>query len=168
MIYLKRFMAFALVGALLISFTSCKEKVDFVFDSKGIYQVTEVNTDISFTANMGEMQNRALFTSPSSIEGLTAVQTNGKGYDLKYKDMSVSLGSFAVKTADDFFAAMETLEQAGVYADERITATVDGIQVKGIIENGRLTRLYFTDGLNDRKYKITTEATVWKTVQKQG
>lgn len=63
---------------------------------------------------------------------------------------------------------METLELAGTVADGVISASIDDIEVKGIIENGCLTNLYFTDGISSREYTITTEATVWKTVQKQG
>ena len=167
MIYLKRLAFLALVSIVLISLSSCKGKADFVFDGKGIYFVNEVNTDISFTATIGDIQNTLKFTSPATINGLIATKTGENNYDFKYGDIGVSLGGFAIKTADDFFAAMETLEQAGVYDNNIMTATVDGIEAKGIFENGRLTELCFTDGINDRKYKISTEATGWKTVQKQ-
>ena len=71
-----------------------------------------------------------------------------------------------MKAADDFFAAAETLETAGVYEDGVLYAKIDATEVKGIVKDGRLTELYFSDGLNERKY-IITEATGWKTVQKQ-
>lgn len=167
MIYLKRLIALALMSALLMSFSACKSKTEFIFKRQGIYSVSEENTDISFKATIGESQTVLSFTSPSVINGLTAIKNDGQEYNLKYGDINVSLGSFAVKTADDFFAAMETLEAAGVYKDGILSASVDGIEAKGIVENGCLTELYFKDGLNSRKYIITTEAAGWKTVQKQ-
>ena len=168
MIFLKRFIVFAVIGSILFSLSACKEKTEFVFRKQGIYFVTEEGTDISFKASIGERHGTLNFTSPPTLKGLT-VNSDGAGdYTLEYSDIKVSLGSFAVKTGESFFAAMDCLEQAGNYKDGVIYAAVDGIEVKGIIKDEHITELYFTDGMENRKYIITTEATVWKTVQKQG
>ncbi len=167
MIYLKRFIVLALIGSILFSLSACKKKTEFVFIKQGLYTVTEEGTDISFKARIGETQNSLTFTSPSAIEGL-CITGNGDGnYVLDYKGIKVSLGSFAVMTGESFFAAMDTLAVAGKYKDGVIYAAVDGTEVKGIIKNGNIAVLYFTNGTENRKY-IITEATVWKTVQKQG
>ncbi len=167
MIYLKRFIILALMGALMLSFSSCGGK-DFVFNKQGTYNVTEEGTGVSFTAIIGEMQNRIIFTAPSAVEGLSAISDGSGGYTLDYKGMKVTLGSFAVETAEGFFEAMELIESAGVYKDGVLTATVDSYNAKGTVKNGCITELYFKGGILQRKYIITTEATVWKTVQKQG
>ena len=167
MIYLKRLALFALISAVMLSFTACKGNNGFVFQKKGTYQVVEEYTEISFTATIGDIQSTATFTAPSAVSGLVAIKDQEQGYKLKYGDMGISVGNFAVKAADDFFAAIDTLEMAGEFRDGVITASIDDIKVKGIIKNGCLSILHFTDGINSRKYIITTEATVWKTVQKQ-
>lgn len=168
MIYLKRFIVLAIIGTVLLSLSACKEKTDFVFRKQGIYCVTEEGTDISFKASIGERYGTIDFTSPSALAGLTVTSDGAGEYALEYGGIKVSLGSFAVKTGECFFAAMECLEQAGTYKDGVIHAAVDGVEVKGIIKDEKITELFFTDGMENRKYIITTEATVWKTVQKQG
>ncbi len=166
MIGLKRFIVFALMGAIMLSFSSCGGKKDFVFSKTGTYTVTDEETGVAFKAIVGEVQNRIVFTAPPAIEGLSAISNDGS-YTLEYKGMKVTLGSFAVETAEDFFEALELLESAGVYKSGVLSATVDGFNAEAKVKNSRITELCFKNGLRQRKYIITTEATVWKTVQKQ-
>ena len=153
-----------------LSLSACGRQADnnYKFEKHGIYDVTETLTGISFKARFSAEQRELSFRSPEVINGLSAVSADGNVFSLSYRGINVTVGSFAVKTAGDFFAALELLDEAGTRTAIGIEAEVEGISASARIENGTITEIRFNDGLNTRNYKITTEATGWKTVQKLG
>jgi len=158
-IILKRFLLLALTVAMLSILSACRDNTDYSFNINGRYTVTEENTGIAFMAEISDHGKQIVFTAPSALIGVKAYSTDGNIFTVESKDVSETLGSFSIKTANDFFAAMELLHNIGIRQGSTLSASIDSITAKALFENNCVTELAFNDGMHARKYKIITEAT---------
>ena len=154
--YVLQILFLVLFSSLLLC--SCKSKnCDFCIPETASFTVEEETEGIVFKAILNGDAARLTFLHPAALNGLEASTAGSGTYNLCYNGRSCELGTFSVKNAADFIAALKLLKCGGTCKGSHFTASADSLYADAEFENGSLKKIVYFDGMQKKIYKIDME-----------